>query len=150
MAIGLTNRTIGCYAGQAALLPNQPILHNCHIAADNTLKCGDIVAYATQAGLENLVVVKKAAVTDMPVGVVVYNAIKTGFAAGEMVSVFPDNSYVYLPAGAANITRGAKLQFNANGQVLATTTSTNGYIGVAVTEPTAVNDLIVVQIKASK
>lgn len=150
MAIGLTNKTIGLYAGQAALLPNQPILHNCHVANENTLKCGDIVALSDQAGSDTLVVVKKAVATDLPLGVVVYNPIKTGFEAGEMVSVFPDDSYVYLPASAATIKRGNKLQFTADGKVAATTTASNGYIGIAITQPSAVDDLIVVQIKASK
>ncbi|CAJ0610682.1 unnamed protein product [Cylicocyclus nassatus] len=103
-----------------------------------------------QAGSDTLVVVKKAAATDLPLGVVVYNPIKTGFAAGEMVSVFPDDSYVYLPANAATIKRGNKLQFTADGKVAATTTASNGYIGIAITQPSAVDDLIVVQIKASK
>ena len=54
--------------------------------------------------------------------------------------------FVYLPAGAANIKLGDKLQFNASGQVVTTATASNGYIGIAWTAPSAVNDLIVVQI----
>lgn len=150
MAIGLTNYGIGQMAGEAALLPNQPIFHNFHIKTGTTLKCGDIVKLVAETGKKNLVVVDKAAVTDLPLGVVVYNGIKTGFTGADLVSVFPENACCYLPAGSASITRGAKLQFNADGQVLATTTASNGYIGIALTEPVAVNDLIVVQIKASK
>lgn len=153
MTIGLTNRGIEATAGQAALLPNQPIFHNCHIKSDAAgvvLKCGDIVKLDTAADKKGLVVVSKAAATDQPLGVVVFNPIKTGFEATDLVSVFPENACVFMPAGAANITRGAKLQFNANGQVLATATSGNGYIGIALTEPTAIGDLIVVQIKTGK
>ena len=149
MAIELTNRGIGKVAGMAALLPNQPIFHNCRVVGDTALKVGDIVALGT-GGNKDVPAVKKAAVTDMPLGVVAYGCIKTGYATTDIVSVFPDNACVYLPAKNANITRGAKLQFDADGKVAATTTASNGYIGIALTEPVAADDLIVVQIKASK
>ena len=148
MAIRLTNLGIEAIKGQAALLPNQPLLHNCHTETD--VNCGDIVTLTTSATKKNVVVVKKAGVTDLPVGVVAYNGIKTGFKANDLVTVIPDNGFVYLPAGSASITRGAKLQFNANGQVVATSTASNGYIGIAFTEPVAVDDLIVVQVKPAK
>lgn len=148
MAISLTNFGIDRKAGEAALLPNQPILHNCIVAAENNLQPGDIVTLSAQAGNNDAVIVKKAAVTEKPVGVVVYNCIKSGFVAGDRVSVFPEDAYVYLPANGA-ITRGAKLQFTAAGKVAATTTSSNGYVGVAMTAAAAADELIVVQIKPS-
>lgn len=148
--ISLTNRRITAVKGQAAYLPNQPIIHNCIVDPTQTagtyLSPGDIVALQPAATLKGLTVVKKAAVTDTPCGVVVFNSIKSGFEANDKVSIFPVNSFVYLPAGAATITLGAKLQFNATGQVVATTTASNGYIGIAWTAPSAVGDLIVVQI----
>lgn len=148
MALALTNLDITPVRGNAALLPNQPILQGCKVYASQTgsLVPGDVVALAT-GGTAELVEVKKAAVTDTPIGVVVGNPIKTGFVAGERVSVFPENSFVYMTAGAASIARGSKLQFDANGDVLATTTASNGYIGIAYTAGVAKGDLIVVQIK---
>lgn len=148
MALALTNLDITPVRGNAALLPNQPILQGCKVYASQTgsLVPGDVVALAT-GGTADLVEVKKAAVTDTPIGVVVGNPIKTGFVAGERVSVFPENSFVYMTTGAASIARGSKLQFDANGDVLATTTASNGYIGIAYTAGVAKGDLIVVQIK---
>lgn len=148
MALALTNLDITPERGNAALLPNQPILQGCKVYASQSgsLVPGDVVALAT-GGTADLVEVKKAAVTDTPIGVVVGNPIKTGFVAGERVSVFPENSFVYMTAGAASIARGSKLQFDANGDVLATTTASNGYIGIAFTAGVAKGDLIVVQIK---
>ena len=148
MALALTNLDITAVKGNAALLPNQPILQGCKVYASQsgTLVPGDIVALST-GGSADLIEVKKAAVTDEPIGVVVGNPIKTGFVAGDRVSVFPVGSYVYLPTGAASIARGSKLQFNASGAVLATSTASNGYIGIAMTAGVASGDLIVVQIQ---
>lgn len=148
MALGLTNREITPARGNAALLPNQPILQGCVVSASETatLVPGDVVALAT-GGANEAMVVKKAAVTDTPVGVVVGQGIKTGFKAGERISIFPENCYVYMTAGSASIARGTKLQFDANGKVKATTTASNGYIGIAMTVATAVDQLVIVQVK---
>lgn len=148
--IGLTNRYLTPAKGQAAYLPNQPILHNCVVtpAATEVLMPGDVVTFAEDANMDDLIVVKQAAKTDEPLGVVVYNAIKSGFAANDRISIYPDNSYVYMEAGAADITRGAKVGFNADNQVVAATAG-NGVIGKACTVPGVVGDLIVVQVKPS-
>lgn len=148
MALGLLNQDIAPVRGNAALLPNQPILHTCRVAAnqEGTLLPGDVVALA-EGGADDVVVVKKAAVTDFPIGVVVGNAIKTGFVAGDKISVFPANSYVYMTTGTANIARGSKLQFQADGDVVATSTASNGYIGVAYTAGVAEGDIIIVHVE---
>lgn len=150
MALTLTSRKITPERGNAALLPNQPIIQGCRVAAaqTGTLVPGDVVALAT-GGTKDVVVVKKAAVTDLPIGVVVGNPIKTGFVAGDMISYFPVGCYVYMKAGAATIARGAKLQFDASGDVQATTTASNGYIGIAHSEASAVGDLVIVQVQPS-
>ena len=151
MTLALTNLEITPERGNAALLPNQPILQGCKVYASQsgTIVPGDVVALST-GGSADLIEVKKAAVTDEPIGVVVGNPIKTGWVAGERISVFPEGSYVYMPAGAASIARGSKLQFNTDGEVLATSTATYGYVGVAMTAGVAKGDLIVVQIKPGK
>lgn len=149
MTLALLNLEITPERGNAALLPNQPILQGCVVSASETatLVPGDIVALAT-GGVDDTIVVKKAAVTDTPIGVVVGNPIKTGWKAGERVSVFPEGSYVYMTTGAASIARGSKLQYNSSGNVVATTTSTSSYIGVALSTQATSGGVIVVQVKA--
>ena len=150
MALGLTNLDIAPVRGNAALLPNQPIIQGAKVASgqSGTLVPGDIVALAT-GDANDAIVVKKAAVTDLPVGVVVGNPIETGFVAGDSISYFPVGSYVYMEAKSSSIARGTKLQFNTSGQVLATTTASNGYIGTALTTGAAEGDIIIVQINPS-
>lgn len=147
MALSLTNLKISPARGNAALLPNQPIIQGAVVDAseDATLVPGDVVTLAT-GGTANTVIVKKAAVTDTPVGVVVGNAIKTGFVAGDRISVFPVGSFVYMETSASTVARGSKLQFNSSGKVAATTTSANGFIGIAWTAGEATGDLIIVQV----
>ena len=149
MALGLTNLDIAPVRGNAALLPNQPIIQGAKVVAgqSGTLVPGDIVALAT--GGTDEILVKKAAVTDLPVGVVVGNPIKTGFVAGDMISFFPVGSFVYMEAKSSSIARGTKLQFNTSGQVLATTTASNGYIGTAWSTGAAEGDIIVVHVEPS-
>lgn len=142
----LTQQNIRPAKGQAAFLPNQPIIHNCIVdpSAEAPLVCGDVVTFATTA-LANVTVVKKAAATDTPCGVVVYNGIKSGFNAYDRVSIFPVNAFAYLPAGAADLTNGSQVSINSNGQVVEAT-SGNGVIGILWTQPAAVGDLVAVQI----
>lgn len=143
---GLTQQRILPAKGQAAFLPNQPILHNCVVdsAAVNPLRIGDVVTFAT-TNLTDLTVVKQAAVTDVPVGVVAYATIKTGYKANEKVSIYPANSFVYMEAGSAALTIGQTVGFNAQNQVVAASDS-NGVIGKLFTQPAAIGDMVVVQI----
>lgn len=149
MALGLTNLDIAPVRGNAALLPNQPIIQGAKVVAGQTgtLVPGDVVALATGGADE--ILVKKAAVTDLPVGVVVGNPIKTGFVAGDMISFFPAGSFVFMESGSASIARGTKVQFDANGKVKATTTASNGYVGTAWTAAGAEGDIIIVHIEPS-
>lgn len=144
--LSLTQRGIKPIKGQAAFLPNQPIIHNCVVdpGATEGLVPGDVVTFAATT-LTDLTVVKKAGATDRPCGVVVYNAIKSNFIANDKVSIFPVNSFVYLPAGSADLTIGAQVGINTDGQVVAAT-SGNGVAGILWTQPSAVGDLVVVQI----
>lgn len=151
MALSLTSTKITPERGNAALLPNQPIIQGCRVAATEsaTLVPGDVVALAT-GGSKDTIVVKKAAVTDLPVGVVVGNPIKSGFVAGDMISYFPTGCYYFAKSASATIARGTKVQFNDAGDVLATTTASNGYIGIAHTAAEAQGDLVIVQVQPSK
>lgn len=144
--LSLTQRGIRPIKGQAAFLPNQPIIHNCIVdpSAAAALVPGDVVTFATTT-LTDATVVKKAAATDTPCGVVVYNAIKSAFVANDKISIFPVDSFVYLPAGSASLTNGAAVSINSDGQVVAV--DSTAAIGILWTQPAAVGDLVVVQIK---
>lgn len=149
MTLGLTNLEIKPLRGNAALLPNQPILQGCKVASSETatLVPGDIVTLATSGGSGDVIVVKKAGTTDLPFGVVAGCGVKTGFKAKENVSVFPVNSYVYMEAADATIARGTVCQFDANGKLKKTNTSSNGEIGIALTAGVSAGDILIVQVK---
>lgn len=146
--MSLTNLKIGGKAGMTAFLPNQPIIHNCVVdsTASAPLVPGAIVTFGSTSA-PNVAVVKQAANTDVPCGVVVYNCIGSSFAAGDKVSIFPTNSFVWLPAGAADLTIGMNVGFNSSNQVVEDTTAEHGTLGILWTQPAAVGDLVVVQIK---
>ena len=150
MALGLTNLDIAPVRGNAALLPNQPIIQGAKVDASEsaTLKPGDVVTFST-ATPADAIVVKKAAVTDLPVGVVVGNPIKTGFVAGDSISFFPAGSFVYMESGSSTINRGTKVQFDTAGKVKSTSTASNGYVGTAWTAAAAEGDIIIVKIDPS-
>ena len=147
MAISLTNFKIEQVDGGLALLPNQPLLQGCQVssAQSTALNAGDIVTIDGTNAKQGIITVKKAAVTDTPLGIVLTDPIKTSFAALDRVSVIPVNCYCYKTN--ANITAGSKLQFTAEGKVAATTTASNGYIGIALTNATAADQLIIVQVQ---
>ena len=146
MGLSLTNLEITPVRGNAALLPNQPIIQGAIVSASEeaTLLPGDVVTLAS-GGADGAIVVKKAAISDTPLGVVVGNAVKTGFVANDMISVFPVNSYVYMEAS-TSVARGAKLQFATTGKVAGTTTATSAFIGTALTVAAADGDIIIVQV----
>lgn len=147
--LSLTQVGIKPVAGQAAFLPNQPIIHNCIVdsEAEANLVPGDAVTFASTS-LTGVTVVDKAGATDTPCGVVVFNAIKSSFAPNDKVSLFPVNSFVYLQAGNANLTNGMLVTFDENGQVVEAEQgeAVVGYIGILWTQPAAVGDLVAVQI----
>ena len=147
--LSLTQTSIKPIAGQAAFLPNQPIIHNCVVdpSATAALTPGAIVTFVSDTSLTGQIVVKQAANTDVPVGVVVFNSIKSSFGAYDKVSIFPTGSFVYLPAGSGDLTPGTVVGFNSSNQVVADTTSGHGRIGVLWTKPAASGDLVVVQLK---
>lgn len=149
MAMNLTNRRMTPIKGQAAFLPNQPILHTCVLSPAETavVTPGDVLTFdTTQKDLNGLVVLKKATATDVPVGVVVYQALQTGFEANDRVSIFDTDAYVYMEAGAADLTAGTEVAINESGQVVAAT-SGQGVVGIVYTAPTQIGDLIVIKVK---
>ena len=148
MAMTLTQRSMTPVKGQAAFLPNQPILDTCVVspAETATLYPGDAVTFdTTQTALAGLIVVKKAVQTDVPVGVVVYNGVSPAFKANDRISIYDTNAYVYMEAGAANLTAGTDVNVNSSGQVVAATAS-QGIVGKVYTASTAIGDLIAIKV----
>ncbi len=150
MGLNLTQRRMTAVKGMAAFLPNQPILHTCVVSSAETevLQAGDVLTFdTTQTNLDNLIVLKKAAATDVPVGVVVYNAVQpTGFVANDRISIFDTDAYVYMEAGSADLTAGMEVNVNEKGQVVQATAG-QGVIGIVYTTPNAQGDLIVIKVK---
>ena len=148
MSLSLTQTKITPAKGQAAFLPNQPILHNCIVdpSAVNPLKPGDVVTFVSTS-LTDQTVVKQAAVTDEPCGVVVYNDIRSGYAASEKVSIFPIGSFVYMEAAAATIVNGEHVGFNSSNQVVTDSTATHYTLGILYTQAAAAGDMVVVRIQ---
>lgn len=147
--LSLTQVGIKPVKGQAAFLPNQPIIHNCIVdpSAETALMPGDVVTFASTS-LTGVTVVAAAESTDTPCGVIVGNPIKSSFVANDRVSIFPVNAFVYLPAGAADLTLGMKVTYNSDGEVEEATAgeAAVGVIGILWTQPAAVGDLVAVQI----
>lgn len=148
--MNLTQRRMTPVKGMAAFLPNQPILHTCIVSPAETelLGAGDVVTFdTTQTALDNLIVLKKATATDIPVGVVVYNAVQpTGFGANDRISIFDTNAYVYMEAGVADLTAGTEVNVNEDGQVVAAEAG-QGVIGIVYTAPKQIGDLIAIKVK---
>lgn len=78
MAISLTNFKIEQVDGGLALLPNQPLLQGCQVssAQSTALNAGDIVTIDGTNAKQGIITVKKAAVTDTPLGIVLTDPIK--------------------------------------------------------------------------
>lgn len=135
--------------GMYALMPNQPHPHNCKFysgTSTDTISAGAFVKlYGSSTSTTNPVVVAAAA-TDVPYGMVVYDASKSTNKVGDYVALAQSGDSVFLVAGGA-ITVGAKLQFNASTRkVDDSTTATNAFIGVAETKATADGDIIQVKL----
>lgn len=148
MSLSLTQAKITPAKGQAAFLPNQPLLHNCIVDPSEAapLTPGAVVTFSTTA-LTDATVVTQAAVTDEPCGVVAYNPIKSGFAAGEKVSIFPIGSFVYMEAAAATIVNGEHVGFNSSNKVVTDSTGGDYTLGVLYTQAAAAGDMVVVRIQ---
>lgn len=135
--------------GMYALMPNQPHPHNCKFysgTSTDTVTAGSFVKlYASSTSTTNPVVAA-AAVTDVPYGMVVYDAVKNVHGVGDYVALAQSGDSVFMVAAGA-IAVGSKLQFNASTRkVDDTTTSTYAYIGVAETAASAAGDLIQVKL----
>lgn len=148
----LTSLSITPQPGMYALLPNQPIIHTAVVdeTVETTLTPGTILTLTPTGGNENCIVVRPAAVTDLPVGVVAAGTVKSGYKAGDRISYYPVGSYVYMQSSYAGIARGAALYFNENSEVTSAETAGNSIIGYAMNQGILSSDVIIVRIDPSK
>lgn len=148
-AFNLTATSITPQKAQYALLPNLPQEHNVEFysgTSTDILPVGAFVKlYGSSTSTDHPVAVVCAA-TDIPYGMVVYDARKAGYAVGERFAIAQTGDKVFCEAAGA-IAVGAKLQFTASGwKVDDTTSSGNAFIGVAETAASAAGDLIQVKL----
>ena len=148
-AFSLTAASTTPAEGMYALMPNQPHPHNCKFysgTSTDTVTAGSFVKlYASSTSTTNPVVAAAAA-TDVPYGMVVYDAVKNVHGVGDYVALAQSGDSVFMVAAGA-IAVGSKLQFNASTRkVDDTTTSSNAYVGVAETAAASAGDLVQVKL----
>lgn len=135
--------------GMYAYMPNRPHPHNCEFysgTATDTVTAGNFVKLYTSSTSTVRPIVAACAVTDVPYGMVVYDALKNVHKVGDLVALAQTGDSVFMVAAGA-IAVGSKLQFNASTRkVDDTTTATNAFIGIAETAATADGDLIQVKL----
>lgn len=135
--------------GMYAYMPNKPHIHNAEFysgTATDTVTAGSFVKLYTSSTSTTRPVVAAAAVTDVPYGMVVYDALKNVHGVGDLVALATTGDSVFLVAAGA-ISVGAKLQFDASTRkVDDSTTATYAYIGIAETAASAAGDLIQVKL----
>lgn len=135
--------------GMYAYMPNKPHPHNCEFysgTSTDTVTAGNFVKLYTSSTSTVRPVVAACAVTDVPYGMVVYDALKNVHGVGDLVALAQTGDSVFMVAAGA-IAVGSKLQFNATTRkVDDSTTATYAYIGVAETAAAADGDLIQVKL----
>lgn len=148
-AFNLTATSITPQKGMYALLPNLPQEHNVEFYSSTStdiLPVGALVKlYASSTSTDHPIATVCAA-TDVPYGMVVYDARKAGYAVGERFAIAKTGDVVWCEANSA-VDVGDKLQMVVSGwKVDDTTTSTYAYIGIALTKAAASGDLVQVKL----
>lgn len=148
-AFSLTGTSITPAKGMYADMPNIPQEHNVifySATATDVLKAGDVVSLNTASTNTNVPVVIKAAATNEPYGVVVFDPRISENAVGSRIAIAESGNIIWLEAAGA-IEVGDKVQFvAATGKVNDTSTATNYYLGTAVTAATADGDLLKIKL----
>lgn len=142
MAISLNQFNIAPQLGDYAALPANPMEQ---VKASAALTVAVPVKITGVAG--DMTTVAQAGVTDKAYGVVVYNPNKDSYVANEVVSLATANDIVYMQSTAAAISAGGKVEFDADGLVLASA-GTNTILGIALTSVPAAGGLVKVKITA--
>lgn len=147
-AFNLTGTSITPQKGQYALLPNLPQEHNVEFysgTSTDTLPVGAFVKLYTSSTNTDHPIAAVCAVTDVPYGMVVYDARKSSYAVGERFAIASTGDVVWCVAESA-VDVGDKLQFTTDWTVDDTATSTYAFIGTALTKATAKGDLVQVKL----
>lgn len=147
-AFNLTATSITPQKGQYALLPNLPQQHNVEFysaTSTDKLPVGAFVKLYASSTSTDHPIASVCAVTDIPYGMVVYDARKESYAVGERFAIASTGDVVFCVAESA-VDVGDKLQFTTDWTVDDTTTATYAYIGTALTKATAKGDLIQVKL----
>lgn len=148
-AFNLTATSITPQKGMYALLPNLPQEHNVEFysgTSTDILPVGAFVKLYASSTSTDHPVATVCAVTDIPYGMVVYDARKASYAVGERFAIAKTGDVVWCEANSA-VDVGDKLQMVVSGwKVDDTTTSTYAYIGVALTKAAASGDLVQVKL----
>lgn len=131
--------------GMYVYMANEGQLHNCIVAADNTLYAGNVVALDASSTNVHAPVVTAAATTDTPFGVVSYTPIQAAHGAGARVGLAREHDVIWKTAGSA-IAVGDKVTFDS-GYKVATATAGDIFIGTALTPAADDGDLIQVELK---
>ena len=108
------------------------------VATQAQLQAGSPMKIVDTVGTD--IIVDAAAITDLSLGVIVYNPRKNLYAAGDVVEVAARGSVVYLETSAA-IARGANVQAATATGLIATRASTNFRVGKVLDKPAAANVL---------
>jgi len=148
-AFSLTQAGTKPAEGMYAYMPNKPHIHNAEFysgTSTDTVTAGSFVKLYGSSTSTTRPVVAAAAVTDVPYGMVVYDALNNVHGVGDLVALATTGDSVFMVAAGA-IAVGAKLQFNASTRkVDDSTTATYAYIGIAETAASAAGDLIQVKL----
>lgn len=131
--------------GMYVYMANEGQLHNCIVAADNTLYAGNVVALDTSSTNVHAPVVAAASTTDEPFGVVSYTPVQASHGAGARVGLAREHDVIWKTASEA-IAVGAKVTFDSNYKV-AGASAGEVYIGTALTPASEDGDLIQVELK---
>ena len=147
-AFNLTGTSITPKKGQYALLPNVPSEHNVEFysgTSTDTLPAGAFVKLYSSSTNTDHPVAEVCAVTDVPYGMVVYDALKPAYKVGERFKIAKTGDEVWCVAESA-VDVGDKLQFTTDWTVDDTATATYAYCGVALTKAAAKGDFVKVQL----
>ena len=147
-AFNLTATSITPKKGQYALLPNVPSEHNVEFysaTSTDLLPAGAFVKLYASSTSTDHPIAAVCAVTDVPYGMVVYDALKANYKVGERFKIAKSGDEVWCVAESA-VDVGDKLQFTTDWTVDDTATSTYAFIGVALTKAAAKGDFVKVQL----
>jgi predicted RecA/RadA family phage recombinase len=134
--------------GLYVYMANLPQIHNAIVSANQStaLTYGAVVVLDSAVSNADAPVVKQAAVSDTPFGVITYTPVKASFASGERVAIARKNDIVWMPKATGAIAQGATLYFNTSNQVTTTQPTSGVVLGKAVTSAASADAYVQVEL----